>query len=89
MKLLLDTHMLIWAVDGLAQLGAHAVAELQDPTNELLLSAGSIWELTIKVGSKNWSYLRRTASGYYKPSRTSVSQSFRSLPVLLAVPLNV
>ena len=52
MKLLLDTHTLIWAVDDPAQLGAQAVAELQDPTNELLLSAGSIWELAIKVGSK-------------------------------------
>jgi len=51
-KLLLDTHTLIWAVDDPAQLGAQAVAELQDPTNELLLSAGSIWELAIKVGSK-------------------------------------
>lgn len=52
MKLLLDTHTLLWAVDNPAQLGAQAVAELQDPTNELLLSAGSIWELAIKVGSK-------------------------------------
>ncbi len=52
MKLLLDTHTLIWAVDDPAQLGSQAVAELQDPMNELLLSAGSIWELAIKVGSK-------------------------------------
>jgi PIN domain nuclease of toxin-antitoxin system len=51
-KLLLDTHTLIWAVDDPARLGAQAVAELQDPTNELLLSAGSIWELAIKVGAE-------------------------------------
>jgi PIN domain nuclease of toxin-antitoxin system len=51
-RLLLDTHTLIWAVDDPAPLGAQAVAELQDPTNELLLSAGSIWELAIKVGAK-------------------------------------
>jgi PIN domain nuclease of toxin-antitoxin system len=51
-KLLLDTHTLLWAVDDPAQLGPHAVAELQDLANELLLSAGSIWELAIKVGSK-------------------------------------
>jgi PIN domain nuclease of toxin-antitoxin system len=43
-KLLLDTHTLLWAVDDPAQLGSRAVVELQDPTNELLLSAGSIWE---------------------------------------------
>ena len=52
MKLLLDTHTLLWAVDDPAQLGPRAVAELQDPGNELWLSAGSIWEMAIKVGSK-------------------------------------
>jgi PIN domain nuclease of toxin-antitoxin system len=51
-KLLLDTHTLLWAVDDPAQLGPQAVAELQDLANDLLLSAGSIWELAIKVGSK-------------------------------------
>lgn len=52
MKLLLDTHTLLWAVDDPTQLGPRAVAELQDLGNELWLSAGSIWELAIKVGSK-------------------------------------
>jgi PIN domain nuclease of toxin-antitoxin system len=51
-KLLLDTHTLIWAVDDPVQLGPQAVTELQDSTNELLLSAGSVWELAIKVGAK-------------------------------------
>lgn len=50
MKLLLDAHTLIWAVDDANKLGAQATALLQDPTNELLLSAGTIWELAIKVG---------------------------------------
>ena len=49
MKLLLDAHSLIWAVDNPSQLGPQAAAALQDPTNELLLSAGTIWELSIKV----------------------------------------
>ena len=52
MKLLLDTHTLLWAVDDPPQLGSRAVTELQDPANELWLSAGSIWELAIKVGTK-------------------------------------
>ena len=50
MRLLIDTHTLIWAVDNPSHLGPQARAELQDLTNELLLSAGSIWELAIKVG---------------------------------------
>jgi len=51
-KLLLDTHTLLWAVDDPGHLGSRAVVELQAPTNELVLSAGSIWELAIKVGAK-------------------------------------
>ncbi len=50
MKLLLDTHTLIWAVDQPNQLGAAATTALQDPANDLLLSAASIWEIAIKVG---------------------------------------
>lgn len=50
MRLLLDAHILIWAVDDPAKLSNPAVASLQDPTNDLLLSAGTIWELGIKVG---------------------------------------
>ena len=52
MRLLIDTHTLLWAVDNPSHLGPQARAELQDLTNELLLSAGSIWELAIKVGIK-------------------------------------
>lgn len=52
MRLLLDTHTLLWAVDDPAQLGPQAIASLHDLANELLLSAGSIWEVAIKVGVK-------------------------------------
>jgi len=49
-RLLLDAHTLIWAVDSPFQLGPSAVVALQLPTNQLLISAGTIWELAIKVG---------------------------------------
>jgi PIN domain nuclease of toxin-antitoxin system len=49
-RLLLDSHTLIWAVDNPSQLGQSAVAALQSPTNQLLISAGTIWELGIKTG---------------------------------------
>jgi PIN domain nuclease of toxin-antitoxin system len=49
-KLLLDAHTLIWAVDDPVKLGSGAVASLEDPANDLLLSAGTIWEIAIKVG---------------------------------------
>lgn len=50
MRLLLDAHALVWAVDNPALLGTGAAAALEDPANDLLLSAGTIWELAIKVG---------------------------------------
>lgn len=50
MKLLLDTHTILWAVDRPTKLSDKARAAIQNPQNELICSAGSIWELAIKVG---------------------------------------
>jgi len=49
-KLLIDTHTLLWAVDDPAKLGRNAAVELRNPGNGLLLGAGTQWELSIKVG---------------------------------------
>ena len=49
MRLLLDTHALIWAVDEPSRLGPVAKSHLEDPGNDLLVSAATIWELAIKV----------------------------------------
>jgi PIN domain nuclease of toxin-antitoxin system len=38
------------AVDDPSKLSHKAVTALQDPGNDLLLSAGTIWEIAIKVG---------------------------------------
>ncbi len=50
MKLLVDAHALIWASDDPSKLSLQALTALHDPTNELFLSAGTIWEIAIKVG---------------------------------------
>lgn len=52
MRLLLDSHALIWAVDNPSRLGPRAARELANSANELLLGAGTIWEIAIKVGLK-------------------------------------
>jgi PIN domain nuclease of toxin-antitoxin system len=49
-KILLDSHVLIWAVDDPSKLGPQADLALRDSNNELLVSAGTIWELAIKIG---------------------------------------
>lgn len=52
MKLLLDTHTFIWSVDQPSLLGPNAKTALEDPANDLILSAATIWETAIKVGLK-------------------------------------
>lgn len=48
MKLLLDTPILLWAAGEPERLSAQAIAMLEDPDNELLFSAASLWEVSIK-----------------------------------------
>ena len=50
MKLLLDTHLLLWAAGQPNRLSAAVVKLIDNPANELLFSAGSIWEVAIKRG---------------------------------------
>jgi len=50
MRLLLDTQAVIWWVDQDRLLSPSAHAAIADPSNDLLLSAATIWETAIKVG---------------------------------------
>jgi PIN domain nuclease of toxin-antitoxin system len=50
MKLLLDTHLLLWAANEPQRLSAKALRLLSDLENELFFSAASLWEITIKNG---------------------------------------
>ena len=50
MKLLLDTHLLLWAAGEPGRLPARARALIKDPANELIFSAASLWEIVIKCG---------------------------------------
>jgi PIN domain nuclease of toxin-antitoxin system len=47
-KLLLDTQLLLWAAGQPERLSAAARKLLNDPRNELLFSAASLWEVAIK-----------------------------------------
>ena len=50
MKLLLDTHLLLWAAGDPDRLSHAARALIEDPENELIFSAASLWEIAIKHG---------------------------------------
>ena len=48
MKILLDTHILLWAAAG--ELPSTAARYIEDSTNTLLFSPASLWEIVIKRG---------------------------------------
>lgn len=50
MKLLLDTHVLLWAAGAPERLSAASRNLMLDPHNELVFSVASIWEIAIKSG---------------------------------------
>jgi PIN domain nuclease of toxin-antitoxin system len=49
-KLLLDTHLLLWAAGQPEQLSTAARALIENPAHELVFSAASLWEVAIKRG---------------------------------------
>ncbi len=49
MRVLVDTHVFLWWVEGDRALPAKARSALADPDNECLLSLASVWELAIKI----------------------------------------
>jgi PIN domain nuclease of toxin-antitoxin system len=50
MKLLLDTHTFLWFIDANPRLSLQAKALLESDA-DLLLSVGSLWEISIKVST--------------------------------------
>ena len=49
MRLLVDTHLLLWAAARSRRLPKEARLLLQDPANEVFFSAASLWEVVIKA----------------------------------------
>ncbi len=91
MKLLLDTHLLLWAAGQPERLPKAARRLLDDPKNELLFSAASLWEVAIKstLGREDFRVdprlLRRGLldNGYQELAVTSQhAVSIDSLPLL-------
>lgn len=48
MRILLDTHVVLWAVTADSQLGQTARRMLLDPDNQVYVSAATLWEVAIK-----------------------------------------
>lgn len=91
MKLLLDTHLLLWAAGEPEKLSETARSLLLDETNRLFFSAGSIWEIVIKRGLRRDDFrvdplrLRRmlVANGYTEvPILSDHALALDTLPLL-------
>lgn len=48
MRLLLDTHVILWALSANPRLGRQARSRIVEPSNEVFASAASAWEIAIK-----------------------------------------
>jgi len=51
LRLLLDTHTLIWYFETHAKMSAVALAAILDPANQKLVSPATFWEIAIKLGT--------------------------------------
>lgn len=54
MKLLLDTHIFVWAALDHPRLPAAAAEMILDPDNEVAISVASTWEMSSKAASGRW-----------------------------------
>ena len=79
MRVLLDTHVLIWWMENSGRLSKQAARTIANPENQILISAVVGWEVAIKVGV-----------GKMKPSsildgldRALERESFSELPITL------
>jgi len=48
-RLLLDTHALLWWLAGDDRLGLRARTLIEDPGNDIIVSVASFWEIVVKV----------------------------------------
>jgi PIN domain nuclease of toxin-antitoxin system len=48
LDLLLDTHVFLWWDSALPELGEAARSAISDPSNNIFISAASVWEIAIK-----------------------------------------
>ena len=51
MRLLLDTHIFLWFINGDRQLNTRSRTIIEDDTNEKLISIANVWEIAIKVST--------------------------------------
>ena len=77
MDLLLDTHVFLWWDSDLPGLSAASRSAINDPSNNVFISAASVWELAIKRHLGRLSFLG-------SPVANIARNGFLQLPILPA-----
>jgi len=77
MRLLLDTHVLLWALSTPKHLSKKVRSEIENPANDVMFSAASIWEIAIKWTLKRSDF--RVTPGEILAA--AIESGFRELPV--------
>lgn len=80
MRLLLDTHTLLWFLGGSSRLSANARATIEDLSNDRLFSAASAWEIAIKASLGSSASASLSRSSFRGSSTRTQSSCFRSAP---------
>lgn len=80
MKLLLDTHVLLWYLEGHTNLSVTQRQLIEDRRNQVAVSAVSLWEMTIKVSIGKLALLDDLAT----IEETLLQQGIHVLPIQTA-----
>lgn len=78
MRLLLDTHALLWWLAGNQRLAVTARRAIDDRSNDVLVSAASAWEIATKY---RLGKLPEAAEVAPNPAGAIVDQGFEGLPI--------
>ncbi len=80
MKLLLDTHILLWYLEGHPNLPETQRQQIEDRRNQVAVSAVSLWEMTIKIAIGKLELIDDLAT----VENTLLQQGIRILPIQTA-----
>ena len=78
MKLLLDTHLLLWVAEGSKRMPAGTRTLIENRDNVLVFSVASLWEIAIKSGLNRQSFEVNARA----LRRGLIDSGFQELPIL-------
>jgi PIN domain nuclease of toxin-antitoxin system len=79
-RLLLDTHVLLWWLADDLSLGEEARADISDPDSSVFVSAATVWEISIKQALGKLEapsdLLRQIELNHFEPLSITVSHAY-------------